>query len=608
VLSQRFQTVSRVLALAFLALLTCPLFAQVTSSQAKGNPNAPASKWDVFVGYSILDPKGTFYPIQPDGTVLPVSFKLEKTGMLEDAAYYFTRNVGLVVEGGEHDLFTNTGFANTGSSNSGIFTLQSGLIYRWPGIHLTPFVHGLGGGAYVDGPDHEPYTWGPVVGGGGGLDWYFGCHTMGIRLFEADYEFIHVNSGTSHGTLAADDFVWGDDENINALRLAAGVVFRGSSYYNPVAGCGPMPPPAMTCVATPGVIYPGDPVTITANATGLNPKQTVTYEWTGAGVSGNGSVATVPTSSLAAGTYTVQATVTEGPKHVQSADCEASFTVKAWEAPTLSCTAGPMTINPDQTSTITLEGRSPQNLPLTYTCTSNAGTMTMNGNVGTLSAAGAPEGPVTINCKVKDDKGGSANCISTVTIVVPKPPLPHVQPLCSIDFGNDMKRPTRVDNEAKACLDQVALALQQNPDETLVVVGEAANTEISGPTVVGAQRAVNTKEYLTTEKGIDPSRITVVVGSESIKEVEDYLVPTGATFTSDVPNTTPVDENIVKPQVREPLPMRTHPAAKPAAAKSKPANTTMKPDLRKQPDKSMKPAQKKAPAAPAPAAKGSNGP
>jgi hypothetical protein len=106
------------------------------------------------------------------------------------------------VESGQHDLFTNTGFASTGSSNSGILTLQSGLIYRWPGVHLTPFVHGLGGGAYVDGPDHEPYTWGPVITGGGGLDWYFGCH-FGIRVFEADYEYIHANSGPSSGTLAA---------------------------------------------------------------------------------------------------------------------------------------------------------------------------------------------------------------------------------------------------------------------------------------------------------------------------------------------------------------------------------------------------------------------
>lgn len=573
--SQRFLTMSRVLALAVMASLPCSLVAQVTASQTRGNPNAPASKWDVFVGYSILDPKGTFYPIQPDGTKLPVSFKIEKTGMLESAAYFLTRNVGVEVESGQHDLFKNTGFASTGSSNSGIFTLAGGVIYRWPGVHLTPFVHGFAGGADIDGPDHEPYTWGPIVGGGGGLDWYFGCHNFGIRLFQADYEYLHADSGVSHGTLAANDFVWADDESINAFRLAAGVVFRGASYFGPVVGCGPLPPPVLACVATPGTVFQGEPVTVTATPTGLNPKQTATYSWSGAGATGNNEVATVPTSTLAPGTYTVRARVTEGSKAVQTADCEASFTVRPWEPPTLACEAGPMTIQPDQTGTITLSGRSPQNRPLTYTCNSSAGTIAMNGNIGTFSPNGAPEGPVTISCSVSDDKSqtASANC-SIAIKAPPPPPNPHVQPLCSIEFSKDKKRPTRVDNEAKACLDEVALALQQHPDNNLVVVGEAQNTE--GLDVVGAQRAVNTKNYLTTEKGIDPSRITVVTGNEGTQGVEEYLVPAGAIFTSDVQGTHAVDETQVKPQERKPLPVRSHPAHKKAAAAA-PADSTRKP-------------------------------
>ena len=90
---------------------------------------------------------------------------------------------------------------------------------------------------------------------------------------------------------------------------------------------------------------------------------------------------------------------------------------------------------------------------------------------------------------------------------------------------------------------------------------------------MGAQRAVNTKNYLATEKGIDPARITVVTGTESTNGVEDYLVPSDATFSSDVPDTTPVDENAVKPQERKPLPMRSHPTHRKAATAKKPATT-----------------------------------
>ena len=43
--------------------------------------------------------------------------------------------------------------------------------------------------------------------------------------------------------------------------------------------------------------------------------------------------------------------------------------------------------------------------------------------------------------------------------------------LCAVSFERDAKRPTRVDNEAKACLDDVALALQRSSDAKLALVG-----------------------------------------------------------------------------------------------------------------------------------------
>ncbi len=83
---------------------------------------------------------------------------------------------------------------------------------------------------------------------------------------------------------------------------------------------------------------------------------------------------------------------------------------------------------------------------------------------------------------------------------------------------------------------------------------------------LAAQRAVNTKAYLVTEKGIDASRVSVRTGTQSIDEVENYLVPAGATFDSDVPGTTAVDESMVKPQTRVPLATKPAPHHKKAAA------------------------------------------
>jgi len=127
-----------------------------------------------------------------------------------------------------------------------------------------------------------------------------------------------------------------------------------------------------------------------------------------------------------------------------------------------------------------------------------------------------------------------------------------------------------VDNEAKACLDEIALDLQKQADAKAVLVGEDTTKEKAPPkgrrhapvADIAAQRAVNTKEYLVTEKGIDASRVSVATGTTDGQTVEDYLVPAGATFTGDVSGTTPVDETTVKPVARKPLSGHTHRRAK----------------------------------------------
>jgi hypothetical protein len=147
-----------------------------------------------------------------------------------------------------------------------------------------------------------------------------------------------------------------------------------------------------------------------------------------------------------------------------------------------------------------------------------------------------------------------------VTIVAPYvAPVPHAQALCSLSFEKNMLQPTRVDNEAKACLDEVALDLQKQPDARVVVVGESAAREKTSKkgrkhtADLAAQRAVNAKQYLVTEKGIDATRVSVATGPMDSQAAQDYLVPSGTDFATDVTGTTPVNETAVKPQVRKPL-------------------------------------------------------
>ncbi len=363
---------------------------------------------------------------------------------------------------------------------------------------------------------------------------------------------------------------------------SAGLILAAACLALLPMGCKKAPPITLACNASAPTVYPGDPLSVTATAGSVdtNKKNNVIYNWSGDGVTGNGTSATVNTTSLAPGSYTAKADVKEGKKGKeglkpgQSAECSADYTVKAFEPPTISCSASPSTIKPGDSATVTAVGVSPQNRPLTYNYSASAGTITGTGTTAEYSSAGAPTGAVGITCNVSDDKGHTESSSTSLTITAPYvPPAPKTQALCSISFADDKHRPTRVDNEAKACLDQVALDLKQQADAKAVVVGEsdadenaktakeekyAAKHKHAMVDQFAAQRAVNAKDYLVTEQGIDASRISVATGTSDGQTEENYLVPAGATFSSDVSGTTPVDEMSVKPQAREPLAERHH--------------------------------------------------
>ena len=572
--SRVLKSVSWAIALAFVAFLPSAVAAQDSAKPAKAAAaDDSPSKWDIFAGYSYLAPHGT-----TDGlTTQAIDY-----GSILSVARYFNKYAGVQLEADEHILNQTPYMLPTCASGCGSTYANDdfsggggGLIFRFPTADITPFVHGLVGVEYAGTLAAPDDRFGVVLTAGGGMDYNtpFFNHHLAIRIFQADYQYTHENFSTGRG-------------NFNMARLSAGFVYH-------IGTIAPPPPVTLACSASPTSIFPGDPVTVTATAGALDPKLNAVYSWSGEGVTGTTTTVTVSTGSLAAGTYTVKGTVKEGKpgkeglKPGQTADCSASFTVKAFEPPTISCTASPSTIKPGETSAITAVGMSPQNRPLTYTYSASAGTVSGTGTTASFSSAGAPTGAVGITCNVSDDKGQTATASTTVTITAPYvPPAPHTQALCSITFSKDLKRPTRVDNEAKACLDEVALDLQRQSDAKAVVVGESdakekaktakeqafeAKRKHPKPVIDdAAERGVNTKEYLVTEKGIDPSRISVATGGTDGQTVEDYLVPAGATFSTDVTGTSPVDETAVKPVVRKPLGERHH-AHKAKAAAAAPA-------------------------------------
>ncbi len=405
------------LALAILAALAP---STLTAQGANGQP----SRWDIFAGYSYLAPKGTVQVPLASGTSSPYSYDAVNLGGDFSAAYYFNKYLGVQGEYAEHEWGASSGYPNnigTHGNDDGFQTFAGGPIFRFPQDHYTLFLHAQVGGAVINGPYFNPNKLGPDLTVGGGLDYDLPWmnHRFALRIFQADYEYMHADFGTQPYPPGPP----GGRANISAARLSTGLVIH-------IGSIAPPPPVTLACSANPQSVFPGEPVTVTATAGGLNPKDHVIYSWSGSGVTGSDTTAQVATASLAPGSYTVQCNVKEGKsgkeglKPWEAASSSTLYTVKDFEPPTISCSASPSTINLGDTATITSVGASPQNRPLTYSYTASAGTVTGSGTTAAFSSAGAAAGTAGVTCGVSDDKGHSATSTANVTLVAPPPPPP----------------------------------------------------------------------------------------------------------------------------------------------------------------------------------------
>ena len=541
--------------IAAIALFTPTLFLAAQDSTAapqaaptQGRAYVSYPKVELFLGYSYL--RGV--PTRSPGNRMD-----SLNGGSASLAFNLNRYLGIVADVGGYNA-TEIQLTGAGANPAGVsdasgtaFTFMAGPRLSWRRYdRITPFAQVLVGGIHASAVTLSNCT-GPLctplpsenslaLTAGGGVDLKISRH-VALRVVQAEY-------------LMTDfaDLSTGERQTQNDIRLSSGLVFG-------FGGVSPLPPVSYSCSVTPGSGYPGDPMTVTGLAMNLNPKKTPSYAWTSTGgtISGTSNTANIATTAAAPGTYTVTGHVTEGAKPGQSADCTAQFTINAFQPPTIGCTANPSSVSPGDSSTITAIATSPQNRPLTYSYSAAAGSVSGATSTATLATAGASPGPIAVTCNVVDDKGNTASSTTSVSVLAPPPPPAAVAPttsnLCSVSFERDAKRPTRVDNEAKACLDDIALVLQRSSDARLALVGNTDSKESTGgkkKANYAAERAVNTKDYLVTDKGIDASRITVYSGTEDARTVMTTLIPAGAPLNT--ANDAPVDESTVKAVSRTP--------------------------------------------------------
>ena len=518
-----------------LAFVMC-LLATFAAAQVAIQP-----KDEVYVGYSWLHPGGHYDLGIPTQDVTK--------GIDISNVYYLPRahNLGVLVDGSMH-WGSNYG----GPGSAGDYYALGGLQYKYHTDVFSPFVRIFAGAlrqvapGYPNTPIHSIDEWNAALGAGGGFDynvWHGENSSLAIRVAQVDY--IYSNYTQVYRYTSPQ---W------NSIRLSAGLVFGLGNYYTPAL--------TAACTAQPTEVTEGEPVTVTATGTNFNPKHPTNYAWTTNGGKLDASdkqSARIDTTGVAAGNYSANATISDPKmKKMGSATCAANFTVKAkpMNPPQVSCSVNPSTVKSGDPSTITAMASSPDNAQITgYAYQASAGKISGTGTTATLDTSGAPSGPISVTVTATDARNLTGTGTCSVGVEVPPPP-PTCSKINSIQFP-DLKRPWRVDNTAKAILDDVASRLKADPNAKIVIVGYADGEKAPmigtgknrHPMNLAGQRAVNAKAYLVQQQGIDPSRVEVRQGVGQQKVADIIWVPQGVdeNACADLQNTTPVDESVVKP-------------------------------------------------------------
>jgi hypothetical protein len=531
-----------------LAIFLTTAFVVVLLAAGATAQNAYQPRDEIFGGYSWLAPNG-WGDLDYRINNIPKGFDASNT-------YYFCAmcNLGVVIDGSGHfSGATTPGNPFTSNDKTGVGYVLGGLQYKYHTNSLSPFFRGFVGVANISPDCCHDTEWSFAAGGGGGLDLRVSPR-FSIRLVQADYIYSHY----SHIFASTHSTQW------NSVRLATGVVFN-------LGNCGAPAPLSCTASAAPTEVWVGEPVQLNATGTNFNPKHTPTYGWTAAGgkLSGNAAqTATIDTTGMAAGSYTAKATIAD-PKMKKngSATCTASFIVKErpqppMNPPQVSCSVSPANVKAGETVTIAATASSPDNAQITtYSYQATAGSINGSGATATLNTAGiASSGTVTISVVATDARQltGRGSCAVEVNVA---PPVTARTPIEFIPRPHQPYIPWRVDNVAKAILDDDASALKNDPGAKLVIVGYADDEK---PPMVGkgkkaepmnlaAQRAVNAKAYLVAAppdgQGVDPGRIEVRTGAGKQHLADIFWVPQGADVSSSIllQSTVPVDETKVKP-------------------------------------------------------------
>jgi hypothetical protein len=174
-------------------------------------------------------------------------------------------------------------------------------------------------------------------------------------------------------------------------------------------------------------------------------------------------------------------------------------------SPRVSCAIERSNLLPGESTGVRATASDADGDALSYEWSATAGSVSGSGAAVTFSSAGMAAGSSsTITVRVSDGRGGIGSATCPVSLAGPT----VVRTALTCTSGGFPRNLARLNNVDKACLDDVASRLRQDPRSRVVITGHAERSE-RRPDVVARLRAEAAKSYLVNERGVEEARITV---------------------------------------------------------------------------------------------------
>jgi len=265
--------------------------------------------------------------------------------------------------------------------------------------------------------------------------------------------------------------------------------------------------PTVKLVPASADVTQGDAVSFRCDGTDAN-NDPLTYTWTvnGQPLAATGPQITFGTEGRNPGSYTVACSASDGEA---SGSASSNVTVRERiipnKPPTIECLTTTMDVASGSSIDLRARAADPDGDKLSYSWTSTGGSVSGTGEAASFNASGVKAGSYTVTTTVDDGRGGKASCSMTV----------NVSELISVTkekCGYFAHGGVRVDNCAKAILDDLAVRMKNDPKLRANIIGytDASGYEKSRKGL-GEKRAKAMATYLE-KQGVEASRLTITDG------------------------------------------------------------------------------------------------